>query len=204
MTIKNGQPWGQVGSLPESGVVIESDSELRTVVLECMRIGTPFPVFGLLNGDLWRAVGAPVGGINRLKGEKAQTVSMDLVEVRLDEQTSWFCSHMLIRNRLWHGNAAAVMNSEWIGPWRVAPRAHPNDGKVDILEGALPLGQRVIARQRIRTGDHIPHPKIKVSQKSAWSTTSGALSNVYLDGQKVGNFKAIKLQVLPDALTVVF
>jgi diacylglycerol kinase family enzyme len=204
MTIRNGQPWGQIGSLPESGVVIESDSELRTVVLECMRSGTPFPVFGLLNGDLWRAVGAPVGGINRLKGEKAQTVSIDLVEVRLDEQTNWFCSHMLIRNRLWHGNAAAVMNSEWIGPWRVAPRAHPNDGKVDILEGALPLGQRVIARQRIRTGDHIPHPKIKVSQKSAWSTTSGALSNVYLDGQKVGNFKAIKLQVLPDALTVVF
>ena len=204
MTIRNGQPWGQIGSLPESGVVIESDSELRTVVLECMRSGTPVPVFGLLNGDLWRAVGAPVGGINRLKGEKAQTVSIDLVEVRLDEQTNWFCSHMLIRNRLWHGNAAAVMNSEWIGPWRVAPRAHPNDGKVDILEGALPLGQRVIARQRIRTGDHIPHPKIKVSQKSAWSTTSGALSNVYLDGQKVGNFKAIKLQVLPDALTVVF
>lgn len=204
MTIRNGQPWGQIGSLPESGVVIESDSELRTVVLECMRSGTPFPVFGLLNGDLWRAVGAPVGGINRLKGEKAQTVSIDLVEVRLDEQTNWFCSHMLIRNRLWHGNAAAVMNSEWIGPWRVAPRAHPNDGKVDILEGALPLGQRVIARQRIRTGDHIPHPKIKVSQKSAWSTTSGALSHVYLDGQKVGNFKAIKLQVLPDALTVVF
>ena len=204
MTIRNGQPWGQIGSLPESGVVIESDSELRTVVLECMRSGTPFPVFGLLNGDLWRAVGAPVGGINRLKGEKAQTVSIDLVEVRLDEQTNWFCSHMLIRNRLWHGNTAAVMNSEWIGPWRVAPRAHPNDGKVDILEGALPLGQRVIARQRIRTGDHIPHPKIKVSQKSAWSTTSGALSNVYLDGQKVGNFKAIKLQVLPDALTVVF
>ncbi|MGZ0216048.1 MAG: hypothetical protein ACKVKP_08360, partial [Acidimicrobiales bacterium] len=82
--------------------------------------------------------------------------------------------------------------------------AHPNDGKVDIVEGALPLGQRLIARKRIRTGDHIPHPRIKVSQKSAWSAKLDPLDNVYLDGQKVGRFKAIKLKVLPDALTVVF
>ena len=204
MTIRNGEPWGELGALPESGVAIKSDSELRNVVLECMRTDTTLPVFGLLNGDLWRAVGAPIGGINRLKSEKAQTVTIDLVEVRLDAGTNWFCSHMLIRNRLWSGRTVAVMNSEWIGPWRVAPRAHPNDGKVDIIEGSLPFGQRVMARQRIRTGDHIPHPKIKVSQKSAWSTMAGALSHVYLDGQKVGNFKAVNVQVLPDALTVVF
>jgi diacylglycerol kinase family enzyme len=157
-----------------------------------------------LKGDLWRAVGAPIGGLNRLRSEKAQTVTIDLVEVRMDEQTSWFCSHMFIRNRLWLGKTVAVMNSEWMGPWRVAPRAHPNDGKVDIVEGTLPFGQRLIARQRIRTGDHIPHPKIKVSQRSAWATTTEHPNNVYLDGHKVGKFKAIELQVLPDALTVVF
>ncbi|MFQ3328831.1 MAG: diacylglycerol kinase family enzyme [Candidatus Poriferisodalaceae bacterium] len=204
MTIKNGQPWGQLGSLPPAGVAIQSDGELRSVVQKCMRTDTPLPVFGLLNGDLWRAVGAPIGGLNRLRSEQAQTVTIDLVEVGMDEQTSWFCSHMFIRNRLWLGKTIAVMNSEWMGQWRVAPRAHPNDGKVDIVEGALPLGQRLIARKRIRTGDHIPHPRIKVSQKSAWSAKLDPLDNVYLDGQKVGRFKAIKLKVLPDALTVVF
>lgn len=204
MTIKNGEPWGQFGPLPEAGVAIESDGELRSIVMKCMRTDTPLPVFGLLNGDLWRAVGAPLGGLDRLRSEKAQTVTIDLVEVRMDEQTSWFCSHMFIRHRLWFGKTVAVMNSEWLGSWRVAPRAHPNDGKVDIVEGALPLGQRLIARQRMPTGDHIPHPKIKVSQKSAWSTTTDHLNSVYLDGKKVGKFKAIKVQVLPDALTVVF
>jgi diacylglycerol kinase family enzyme len=39
---------------------------------------------------------------------------------------------------------------------------------------------------------------------SAWATTTDHPNNVYLDGHKVGKFKAIELQVLPDALTVVF
>ena len=34
----------------------------------------------------------------------------------------------------WRGPIVAVMNADRLGRWDVAPRAHPNDGRLDVVE----------------------------------------------------------------------
>ena len=44
----------------------------------------------------------------------------------------------------------------------VAPRAHPNDGRFDVVEvsAAMPARARLQAWRRLATGTHVPHPDI--------------------------------------------
>ncbi len=57
MTIEKGQDWGEVGPLPDDGVVVRSDAEARAVVTAARRANEEVPPLGLLGGDLCRTVG---------------------------------------------------------------------------------------------------------------------------------------------------
>ena len=52
MSAERGQDWGGSGSLPEDGIVISSDAELRAIVVEARRVGVDPPPVGHLGGDL--------------------------------------------------------------------------------------------------------------------------------------------------------
>ena len=54
------------------------------------------------------------------------------------------------------------MNSDHLGTWNVAPRAHPNDGKLDVISvgRGMTFRQRLQARTRLELGTHVPHPAI--------------------------------------------
>ena len=45
----------------------------------------------------------------------------------------------------WRGRVVAAMNAEFLGPWDVAPRAHPGDGLLDVLDvsPAMSLADRL-------------------------------------------------------------
>ena len=64
------------------------------------------------------------------------------------------------------------MNTDCRGRWDVAPRAHPNDGRVDVVEVAAAMGLRARwqARRRLPTGTHVPHPAIRTGRATerAW------------------------------------
>ena len=66
-----------------------------------------------------------------------------------------------------HGRVVAVMNAQWIGRWDVAPKGHPNDGMVDVLDGNLGLDDRLKVRSRLITGTHVPHPGIAQARVAA-------------------------------------
>src|SRR3546814_18870326 len=53
------------------------------------------------------------------------------------------------------------MNAQYRGKWDVAPRGHPNDGRLDVLDADLPLDERLQVRGRLKTGTHLPHPRIE-------------------------------------------
>ena len=142
MPIERGKDWGDDAPLGLVDVIATTDAEVRTAVEESWAAGTEVPSIALLGGDLWRALGAPVGGLQRIRSRDAKMVPIDAAQVRLDDRSCVAVAHVFCMKSWWHGPITAVMNSEWRDTWRVAPNAHPNDGRFDLLEGDLPIRER--------------------------------------------------------------
>jgi diacylglycerol kinase family enzyme len=95
------------------------------------------------------------------------------------------------------------MNAQFLGVWDVAPRSHPGDGRLDLFEADLSLGDRWKARTRLPTGTHVPHPGISERRVKAVQLDLAPGTSVWLDGERIGTAKALSIRVAPDALRVV-
>lgn len=202
MTIRKGENWGRAAPLPPDGVIVNSDAEARQVVTEARRADRPMPVLGLLAGDLARSVGA-TGDTDRLRSDQAHEVPVDLGAVLVDGRLHWFVAHLVARHRWWGGRFFVAMNAEYLGAWKMAPRGHPNDGRLDTLDGKLSLDDRIKARSRLPHGGHLPHPGITSRSVSAIQVEFERPTPVYLDGEAVGPARHLSLRVEPDALRCV-
>lgn len=202
MTIEKGQPWGTTGPLADDGIVVASDAEARAVVTAARRDDRPIPELGLVGGDLCRTVGGR-GDRDRLRSPEASRLPVDLGTVLVDGRLHHFVAHLVVRRSWWRGRVVAVMNAQWIGRWDVAPRSHPDDGLLDVLDGDLGLDDRIKARARLRTGTHVPHPGIAVRRTGALQLAFDRPEPVWLDGERVGSARALSIRVEPDALTCV-
>src|SRR6476620_3798113 len=123
MTIRKGVEWGTSVSRPPGLVSASTDAELAGFVAR-----DPHGAFGLTGGDLFRSLGAPVGR------ETMQHLPLDVLQVRIDDNDVLAVAHVVARRGWYRGPLLAVMNCGYIGDWNVAPRAHPNDGRVDVVE----------------------------------------------------------------------
>lgn len=202
MTIEKGQDWGAVAPLPADGVVVRTDAEARRIVETARRADTTIPPLGLLGGDLCRTLGGP-GDEARLHSPDARSFTVDVGSVLLEGTLHWFVAHLVARRSWWRGRTIAAMNAEWLGPWDVAPRSHPNDGHLDISDADLSPTDRRKARRRLRTGTHVPHPGIHTSRVAAVQFDLDPPLDVWLDGERVGRARHLSIRVEPDALTVV-
>jgi hypothetical protein len=200
--IRKGEPWGEPGVLPADGVVVRSDAEARAALTAAHRRGAPLPTLGLLGGDLCRALGG-TGDEARLRSPEAMILPVDIGAVLVDGRLHWFVAHLVARRGWWRGRVVAVMNAQHLGRWDVAPRGHPDDGRLDVLDGDLPLGDRWKARRRLRTGTHVPHPAITVRHVAALQLELAAGTHVWLDGEDLGPARTLSIRVEPDALSCV-
>ena len=198
MTIKKGEEWGTVGPRPDDTIVVASDAQARGVIEPLRRANEPLPPIAPRYGDLARTVGASGN-----PGEDVRLLPCDLGAVLLDGRLFWFVSSLVAGEPFRRGRCVAVMNTEWLGEWDLAPRAHPNDGLLDILDMQLSITQARQARRRAKLGDHLPHPRIEVSRMAAMQLELTRALPVRLDGEVVGSFRNISVRVEPDALTVV-
>ncbi|MGQ0432875.1 MAG: diacylglycerol/lipid kinase family protein [Microthrixaceae bacterium] len=202
MTIRKGEAWGAPGALPADGVVVRSDAELRAAITDARRRGASIPVLGLLGGDLCRTLGGR-GDEAHLHGADAVTLPVDLGSVLVDGRLHWFAAHLVAKRSWWVGRVVAAMNAQYLGDWDVAPKGHPNDGYLDLLDGDLPFGQRIIARRRLPLGTHVPHPGIEVRRVHAVQVDFERPTPVILDGESVGAARSLSIRVEPDALRCV-
>jgi hypothetical protein len=198
--IAKGDPYGAPGHLPEGGVLVRSDAEASAALTDARRQRRPFPALGLLGGDLCHTLG---GGDGRPRTElEGVRFTVDLGEALLDGRLHLFVAHLVARTRLWTRSFVA-MNAQWLGPWNLGPRAHPNDGLLDAYDVHLPLGQLFPVRARLHHGTHLPHPGIKERRTPAQQVELERPLPVRLDGVAVGRARVVSVRVQPDALTVV-
>ena len=200
MPIAKNTPWGEPGVLPDDGVVVRSDAEARAVIEQARREGRPIPPLGLVGGDLCRTLAGP-GDEARLRTADAMCFPVDLGEVLIDGRLHVFVAHAVARTRGW-GQVVAAMNAQFIGPWLVGRKAHPNDGLLDVYEADLTLSDRLKVRARLGHGEYLPHPRIKERRAAAVQIELDHPRAIYLDGERRGEARALSLRVAPDALTV--
>jgi hypothetical protein len=202
VTTEKGRAWGSLGPAPPGTVAVRSDAEARALVLEAWMAGRPLPTVALLGGDLCRTLGGR-GDQQRLRSDAALTVPIDLGVAALDGVETVFVAHLVARRRWRSGRIFLAMNAEYLGRWDVAPRAHPNDGRLETLDLNLSVGDRLKAWRRLRTGTHVPHPGIAERRVSERTVHFDPPMPVVVDGVGVGEAAELRLRILPDALTVV-
>jgi hypothetical protein len=198
VTIKKGQAWGVASPLPEGAPVVSSDASLGAILAG----GPPFPVVGLLGGDLCRTLGGR-GDAERLRSSDAMTFPVDVVSVSLDGGSPlWSVAHVVARSRGWR-RVFVAMNAQWMGEWNVAPRGHPGDGRVETLSWRLSWREARQVRARLPRGAHLPHPAISAASMRSASVSFPRALPVWVDGVHVGRARSLTVTVEPDAVRVV-
>lgn len=207
MTIRKGEPWGESGIVPDDLVVVHSDRALAAVVARRRIEGAvPTPI-GLAGGDLARAVGA-VGGARFAAGTAATILPIDLMRVTVDGEHRWVVAHVVARRPgrfgWFRGELVAAMNGQYLGRWDVAPRAHPNDARVDVVrvDAAMSIRDRWRARSRLPHARHLPHPSITVRSASHVTIETTFPLTVWLDGVRWRSTARFEITVEPDAAFV--
>jgi diacylglycerol kinase family enzyme len=164
-------------------------------------IGSSEPV-GLVGGDLCRTLGGR-GSVERLTSPDAVTFPVDAISVSLDGAPPRSAvAHIVARTWGWR-RAFVAMNVQWLGEWNVAPRGHPDDGRIETLAWSLSgrAARQVLVRMRL--GNYLPHPGIVTATTTSTSVTFDRTRWVWIDGVRAGRARTLTVVVAPDALRVV-
>ena len=198
MTIERRVSWGKRTARPEGLRTVAADHELARALTDGS--GAPTTVAA---GDMLRTL----GGRGAAAGDEVVAAPLDLIEVHLDgRRAPAAVAHIMVRTDRWRGGplrgpVVMVMNAEFMGEWDVAPRSHPNDGRVEVLSCGAGFGprQRLEARRRLVTATHVPHPEITTRSVERASWTFERPMVVVADGLRLGRARSIDIVVRPDA-----
>jgi hypothetical protein len=197
VTIRRGEEWGTTVPRPPDLVVLTSDAALA----EHVAAGNESSCT-VAGGDIHRSLGSPD------ERDPVQRLPMDALEVELDGRPLLAVAHVVVRmpGRLgwWRGPLLAVMNTDHVGEWNVAPRAHPDDGRFDVVEvsPAMRLRDRWQARGRLAQGTHVPHPDITVRTADAAEWAFDRPRLVVVDGVARGTVSRLAVRLSPDRFAI--
>jgi hypothetical protein len=207
MTIRKGEQWGEPCSAPIGLLEFATERDLG----EHVRGKGIIPEAVLKSGTLIQALGiaAPTTDRERIK------VLIDLIKVAytdLDgrDRDDIAVGSVLIGRRSWLGDVYIVSNCGYLGTRELLSKAHPNDGVMDVLtvSSLMPFMQRLQAWRRIPTSSHLPHPDIstKQTERFSWPIVGDEArskgTRLVIDGESLGLVKSVRMQVIPDAITL--
>lgn len=210
MGIERGERWGTSAVLPRDSAVCADDASAAAHIGALLGGGQP--VVALKAGDLCATLGGRGDVADRL-GSDAQLLPCDLGVAEASGVEHLFVAHCLLvpsPNRRvgrlpWlRGPLIAAMNAAWLGPWNVAPRAHPGDGRLDVVQvdARMGLPQRLEALRRLPHGGHVPHPSVTVRRTRSSAPVEIALDrplHLVLDGQDRGRVDRVTFSTIDDA-----
>ena len=209
MTIRKGESWGNVTTPPAGLRIVADDLALHEWINQHRAGGQEIRDVGLGGGDLARTAGRTAGRFDgggtagRFDGD-VLAAPFDVVRVTADGgRVVWSGSHIVARRSWWRGEVLFAMTAQFWHGRDIAPRSHPNDGKVDVLVVAagMSVRTRLAARGRSRTGTHLPHPQLMFTQPTDTTITFQRPLVVWVDGRRWGTASQLHLVVEPDAYT---
>lgn len=206
--IRPGEEWGR----PYDGrtaVPAASDAELAQYGLFNDSTGRPDarPCIELRGGDLFHTLGGY--GAGPTATDDRWMMPVDLMAIRIDDHDPIpAAAHVVVGRRMreqwtWWGHTIAVCNAAFVEGTNLAPRGHPNDGRVSIVDMSLIGRQWLLARPRLRTGGHLPHPRIGVTTTKSAVIDLGRRRPVVIDGIRAGTARHLSVDVIPDAVEVI-
>jgi hypothetical protein len=227
VTIAKGVQWGRPCSLEIGRPVATSDAELAELVRRQVLDGPkPNPgrfegatAVGLAGGDLFVTLGGAAGGRSPC-GPDAWLFPLDAMVVRCDSDRAAggamaAVAHVValrhparsrggeLRHMGWfEAETLVVANAAFLGDWNIAPRGHPNDGRLEVTRGSLPRRDRRRLGARLRTGTHLPHPDLATSRPKSVDSAGGPW-RLFVDGVDHGMVDRFTVSVVPDAFAVV-
>ena len=190
--------------MPERTVNMSSDRELGVYLRDHSAKQIHEQSIFMKSGDIPRVLGVA----DRARDVECIRIVIDAIVVSYTDSvgvdhTDVCIASMSIARRFFRGAISVVTNS---GYWRnheVAPRAHLNDGKLDIFEvsGAMRWSQRRLMWQKAEVGSHLPHPLLSYSQGEFFHW-KGSPRRLTIDGQFVGLVTKVSCRVQSDCAQV--
>ena len=213
MTIEKGKSWGYEVEPGEELPTAADDAELAAMAAASLEGGRALRA-RIAGGDLLATLGLADGRGDSVEMAYPLDLCFAHLGVGLDAgtETTWpFVAHLTIRARpglaalLGHGPGITVsaMNVASLGQLRLGPRAHPNDGLIDVTEGTVPFRHRREAAKRALSGSHLPHPDLTHRRVAEWQREFSRPVSVWLDGVSHGRFRTVRVDLVPDGLVVV-
>lgn len=200
MTVRRNEPWGDNAPLPDRAPIAATDREVGRLVERAWADARPLPPVGLVGGDLCRALGGRRDAA-QLREPTTLRAQIDVGELTIGERCFAFVAHVIVHTAT-YSYALAVMNSEFHRSLTVAPRAHPGDGMLDVVEARLAVQDRLKARRRLASGTHVPHPRIAQRRSRGETFALARPLRVSVDGERIGRARELAIRLHPAALTV--
>ena len=203
-----GTDWGEAAEMPADALRADSDAAAAEIAAAARCDNRPAPAVVLTGGDLARTLGITSGhqpSASRPAGAfacRGLRVLADVGSVVADGREHWFAAHLVARRSWWRGRLLAVANASFIGDWNIAPRAHPGDGRLDVLDACPAPRVRWAAWRRLRSGTHVPHPAIAQRRVRRAHITLDPTLDLFCDGRDIGRAKSLAIEVRPEALEV--
>jgi putative lipid kinase YegS-like protein len=191
--IRRGEEWGTAVNAPVEGREVRTDADLAAA----LSAGGLLPL--VRGGDVHRSLGAPSGRT------PARRLPVDLLAVHADGRQLVAVAHVVARRRgalgWWRGPIVALMNVDHLGRWDVAPRAHPNDGWLDVLEvhPDMPARARWQASRRLTSGTHLPHPDVAVRRVREATFIFDRPLGLWVDGIEQEAVSVLRVRIVADA-----
>jgi hypothetical protein len=200
MTIEKGKEWGTPSAIPSRRVFAKSDRELANA--------TSDDIVSVVGGDVWRALGMPVATSESASGMMLPLDAL-VVSVTAEGVTTTVLAASCVEIGRWRyvpllqkrSRYVCISNAGLIGERSVAPRAHPNDGKFEVmtLAGEMDVRQRRLSYKRSRMGTHVPHPFIEIKQTiSIEIARQGAHEILHIDHIHISKWDSISVAISPD------
>jgi len=203
-----GADWGAAAEMPSDVLRADSDATAAEIAAAAHRENRPTPAVVLTGGDLARTLGITPGhqpSASRpadATAGRSLRVLADVGSVVAEGREHWFAAHLVARRSWWRGRLLAVANASFIGEWNIAPRAHPGDGLLDVLDACPALRVRWAAWRRLRSGTHVPHPAIAQRRVRRTHIVLDPALDLFCDGRGIGRTRSLTIEVKPEALEV--
>ena len=207
MTIRKGQEWGHFEERPSDLQLVADDVAACEVVSKCVIESSSTLNLSILKSDMARTLG--ITGATNLNSQMLCT-RFDVIEATYvltkSEETirRCFIGRAFISEKLFFGRTIAVLNSSFVGNRDWAPKAHPNDGKLDLVEldSSMNIRQRLTAHRLMKSGSHLPHPQIRYNQLSEYEYATDRSASLSIEGVRIGSIRHCFFRVLPDAVNL--